>query len=251
MDGRRPRRGDTPAIDGARPRHKGNAVKNMTRIIAAGVTLAMLPGCGSSSPPKGHASGGSAGSRTPEEVAQAAPYRVGGAGLMMTPAQVAAALGAEGYAKKESSMNAAAWSSDSFEDLVDERISGHASAHPTRVPTHEEWTKGAESVSVDYGIYPGMPKAIGIKWATDDGSPGEAEIRATLTKRYGSGFQLKSFLPPQWCTPSPCGQGSATLTASSRDISLLAPSAMSQPVSFNQRMDAAVRAKGGASKGSF
>lgn len=249
MDGRWPRRGDAPANNGARSIDKGNAVKNVTTMIAAGVTLAMLPGCGSSNPPKGHA--GSSGTKMPEEVAQSAPYRVGGAGLMMTPTQVAAALGAEGYAKKESAMNAAAWSSDSFEDLVEERISGHASAHPARVPTHEEWTKGHETVSVDYQIYPGAPKTAGIKWATDDGSPSEAEIRATLKARYGPGFQLKSFLPPQWCTPSPCGEGSAKLTASSREILLTAPSAMSEPASFNRRMDAAVRAKEGVSKGSF
>lgn len=223
--------------------------KRMTTLAAAAALIA-LPGCGSSSPPKEH--GGSSSARTPEEIAQAAPYRIAGAGLMMTPDQIAAALRAEGYQpSRDSEQFAPVWSTDSFEDQVQYRLSGHAPVHPRRVPTHQEWSKGHETVTVGYAVYPGDAKAIGIDWKTDDGSPSEAEIRSTLTKRYGPGFQLKSFLPPQWCSPAPCSPNSAVLTASTSGIGLSAPNVLGQPISFNQRMDAAVRAHDGASKGSF
>lgn len=223
---------------------------NTNTIIAAIAVLAALPGCGSSSPPKGRAM--ALASRTPEEAAQAAPYRVADAGLMMTPDQIGSALRAQGYQpSRDAQTYASMWSTDSFEDQVEQRVSGHASSHPRRIPTRQEWSKGHETVSVQYAVYPGDARAIEIDWKTDDGSPSEAEIRATLTKRYGPGVQLKSFLPPQWCSPAPCSDGSAKLTAESSAILLSAPSVMGQPVSFNQRMDAAVRARGGTSKGSF
>lgn len=216
------------------------------KIIACAVALATLPSCGSSAPPR---SGPGGRSQSPETVAKNAPFAVAGVKLMMTPEQVAEALQASGY--KESGGLHAGWTGDSFEDLVDVRVTNRTSAHPRHVPTHQEWKMGQETVSVDYSPFPGASKVVGVDWKTEDGSPSESEIRGTLEKRYGPGWRLKPFLPMQWCSPKPCSPTSATLTAQPRGIILTPPNVLGQPEGLNRRMDAAVAARSGGSKGAF
>jgi hypothetical protein len=167
----------------------------------------------------------------------------------MTPDQVASALQPAGYRWSEADdvigMGA------SFEDQVEQRITGEPVAHARRVPYYQEWKKGREVIRIHYGAYPGGPRAISYHWETDEASPSEDEIRTTLEKRYGPGWRLKSFLPEQWCTPMPCSDASAMISPGVREIDLSGPRILSEPISLNQRLDAAARAKGGAKSGSF
>jgi hypothetical protein len=222
-------------------------VKSNMMMIAAIAALVAVPGCGSSSPPTSRSATATAG--TPEDVARAAPYRISGAALMMTPAEVAAVLQGAGYIVSDKIGEAETM--PSFEDQVKERMTGRSEQHPTLVPSVQTWRKGRESVRVTYGIYPGAPRAVHFTWSTDAPSPTDAEILATLEKRYGPGWRLKSFLSPSWCSPRPCGPKSATLDPGHSSIELTAPSSLYDGQANGKRIEAAAAARQGGKQGSF
>ncbi len=214
--------------------------------IAAAALLVTLPSCGSSAPPKGGTAAASAG---PAVSAAAAPYRMSGAALMMTPDQVRSALEAAGYRWKPDDHGTHLM--PPFDVQVEERITGKAVAHPTDEPHIQPWTKGRETLRVTYGAFPDGPRAVWYHWETEDPSPSADEIQATLAKRYGPGWRLKPFLSPIWCSPMPCSAASATLNPVGRQIDLTAPAALSGERADYDRIEAAARARQGDKHGSF
>jgi len=218
---------------------------NITTAAAAAL-LVTLPSCGSSAPPRGRAAAAPVG---PAAAAEAAPYRMSGAALMMTPDQVRSALEADGYRWKPDDHGTHLM--PPFDVQVQERITGKAVAHPTDEPHIQPWTKGRETLRVTYGAFPDGPRAVWYHWETEDPSPSADEIQATLAKRYGAGWRLKLFLPPMWCSPMPCSDASAKLMAVGRQIDLTAPVALSGDHFDYERIEAAARARQGDKHGSF
>ena len=218
-------------------------------MIAAAAAMTLTPGCGRSSQPQRRSGAAATAIASPEDVARAAPYRLSGAALMMTPSEVASALKGDGYELSERGLDSQM--TDSFEDRVQERLTGAAVPHPTKVPGDQTWVKGREKIHVVYGLYPGEPRVVSIAWATEDPSPTDSEIAATLEKRYGRGWRQLASIPEKWCSPMPCAPTSAMLSPGPRTIDLLAPVAMYEGQADWKRVEAAAQSRQGRKQGSF